>query len=252
MEPFLLLKTKKKLNMKKAVLLLFPFFMLLLSGCTAHLMDPTMNFKPPKYVEQMPSKHEDNSYIANGSIYGQGNHPLFSDHKAIRVNDIVTVIISEQTQSSNKGTKALAKSDVSSLGGGVFTAQGANPAVSAYANKLNGLTNIGFKTNSTSKFSGQGTSTQTASFTTTISARVIKVMQNGNYFIMGKREIMINHEKQIVEVSGVIRPFDIGQNNTINSNQISDAKILYNTEGDINRVTNQGWGSKFIESIWPF
>lgn len=245
-------KDIKNLYMKKVILLTLSIYIIMFSGCTAHLMDPTMNFKPPKYVQQMPSKQESNSYIANGSIYGQGHHPLFSDHKAIRVDDIVTVIISEQTQSSNKGTKALTKSNVSKLGGGIFTAQGANPAISAYANKLNGLTNIGFGTNSTSKFSGKGSSTQAASFTTTISARVIKIMQNGNYFIMGKREVMINDEKQVVEVSGVIRPFDIGQNNTINSNQISNAKILYSTQGDIDRVTNQGWGSKIIESIWPF
>jgi flagellar L-ring protein FlgH len=238
--------------MKRVLLAVLPILMVVLSGCTAHLTDPSMNFKAPKYVEEMPSKEETQSYVANGSIYGQGGHPLFSDHKAIRVNDIVTVIISEQTQSSNQGTKALSKSDTSSLGGGVFTANGANPAVSAYVNKLNGLTNIGVTDNSTSKFSGQGSATQAASFTTTISARVIKVLQNGNYFIMGKREIMINNEKQIVQVSGVIRPFDIGQNNTINSNQISDAKILYKTEGDIDRATNQGWGAKLIQSVWPF
>ena len=238
--------------MKRVLLAVLPILMVVLSGCTAHLTDPSMNFKAPKYVEEMPSKEETQSYVADGSIYGQGNHPLFSDHKAIRVNDIVTVIISEQTQSSNQGTKALSKSDTGSFGGGLFAANGANPAVSAYVNKLNGLTNLGFSDSSTSKFSGQGSATQAASFTTTISARVIKVLQNGNYFIMGQREIMIDNEKQIVEVSGVIRPCDIGQNNTINSNQISDAKILYKTEGDIDRATNQGWGAKLIQSVWPF
>ena len=238
--------------MHKSIFFILSFFAILFSGCAAHLTEPTMNFKPPKYVQQMPSKPETSSYIADGSIYGQGNHQLFSDHKAMRVNDLVTVIISTQTTSSNKNTKALTKSDAEKLGGGIFTAQGANPAVSAYANKLNGLTNIGFGTNSSSKFSGSGSATQAASFTTTVSARVIKVMQNGNYYIMGKREIMVDGEKQIVEVSGVIRPFDIGSNNTINSNQISDAKILYTTEGDLNSVTNQGWGTKLIETIWPF
>lgn len=238
--------------MRKSIFLFLSFFALLFSGCAAHLAEPTMSFKPPKYVEQMPSKPEARSYIADGSIYGQGNHQLFSDHKAMRVNDLVTVIISTQTTSSNKNTKALTKSDAENLGGGVFTAAGGNPAVSAYANKLNGLTNIGFGTNSTSKFSGTGSATQAASFTTTVSARVIKVMQNGNYFIMGKREELINGEKETVEVSGVIRPFDIGSNNTINSNQISDAKILYSSQGDLNSVTNQGWGTKLLETIWPF
>jgi flagellar L-ring protein FlgH len=229
-----------------------PFFLFLFSGCTAHLGDPQMNFKPPKYVEEMPSKEDSDVSASPGSIYGQGGHPLFSDHKAMHVNDIVTVIISEQTTSSNAGTKSLSRSNTDSLGGGIFTSAGGNPAVSAAATKLSGLTNLGYSNTSSSSFTGKGSATQNASFSTTISARVIKVLKNGNYFIMGKSEIMIDNEKQLVEVSGVIRPYDIGESNTINSDQISDAKILYKTEGDLDTTTRQGWGTKLIEAIWPF
>ncbi|HIQ50905.1 MAG TPA: flagellar basal body L-ring protein FlgH, partial [Nautiliaceae bacterium] len=28
-------------------------------GCSTHPMDPTINMKPPKYVEEMPSKEQD-------------------------------------------------------------------------------------------------------------------------------------------------------------------------------------------------
>ena len=83
--------------------------------------------------------------------------------------------------------------------------------------KLNGLTNIGFESGSTNSFSGKGTNTRDEKFTTTISARVIKILENGNYFIEGSRELLINGEKQIIQISGVIRPYDIDQTNTINS-----------------------------------
>ena len=33
---------------------------------------------------------------------------------------------------------------------------------------------------------------------------------------------------------------------------IADAKILYRTEGDIGESTKKGWGTKFVESMWPF
>ena len=223
-----------------------------LSGCTAKLTEPAMNFEPPKYVEQIPSKVETKSFRSTGSIFGQGDNPLFSDHKAMHVHDLVTVIISESAISSNSATKKTAESDKMGLGGGTVVANGGNPAISAYADMINGFTNVGFKTDSTSAYSGQGSSTKNAKFTTTISARVVKVLSNGNYYISGKRELMIDDEKQFIQIAGVIRPYDIDQNNRINSAQISDAKILYSSEGDINKAINQGWGSKLFGSIWPF
>ena len=227
--------------------------LLILSGCTANLTDPEINFKPPAYVEQMPAKEQRDDFTATGSIFGQGGNPLFSDHKAMHVNDIVTVVISETAKSSNTGTKQLSNTDSAKLGGGLFSNTGtANSGMQAQIARLNGYTNVGFQTGSTRNFKGSGTAVQDASFTTTVSARVVKVLKNGNYFISGRREILIDRQKQLVQISGVIRPYDIDQNNRINSSQISDAKILYKTEGDIDRATQQGWGTKIIESIWPF
>jgi len=170
----------------------------------------------------------------------------------MRVNDIVTVVISENAQSSNSGSKQLTENDTFGLGGGSFTSNGGNPAISSAIKKLNGLASIGFGLDSNSAFSGQGTATKDASFNTIVSARIVKVLQNGNYFIAGKREILVDDQKQIIQIGGVIRPYDIDQNNRINSSQISEAKILYKTEGDIDRATEQGWGSKIVQAVWPF
>lgn len=225
---------------------------LLLSGCNAHLTDPEISFTPPKYVEEMPSREEENTFVARGSLFGQGDSPLFSDHKAMHVNDVVTVVISETASSSNVGKKALSEADTMGLNGGVFTSAGGNAAVSSAVGKLNGLANIGFSGGSTSTYAGSGSATKNASFTTTVSARIVKVMANGNYFITGRREIMVDNQKQIMQLSGVIRPYDIDQNNQINSAKVSDAKILYANEGDVDRSTQRGWGSKLIEAVWPF
>jgi len=225
---------------------------LLLSGCTARLTEPEITFTPPKYVEEMPSREEENSFVARGSLFGQGDSPLFSDHKAMHVNDVVTVVISETASSSNVGKKALSEADAMGLNGGVFTSVGANSTVNSAVNNLNGLSNIGFTGGSTSSYAGSGSATKNASFTTTVSARIVKVMSNGNYFITGRREIMVDDQKQIMQLSGVIRPYDIDQNNQINSAKISDAKILYANEGDVDRSTQRGWGSKLVEAVWPF
>jgi len=218
------------------------------SGCTANLTDPEIDFKPPVYVEQMPPKEQQEDFDSVGSLFGKGENPLFSDHKAMHVNDIVTVVISETAKSSNSGSKQLSENDELRLGGGVFTTAGGTKPV----NSLNNITDINFATNSGSTYQGQASATKDASFNTTISARIVKVLANGNYFITGKREILIDDQKQIIQISGVIRPYDIDQYNKINSTQISDAKILYKTEGDVDRATKQGWGSKIVQSIWPF
>ena len=226
--------------------------LLLLSGCTAKMTDPEISFAPPEYVEQMPAKEEEQDFSSTGSIFGQGDNPLFTDHKAMHVNDIVTVMITESASTSNSASKALAKSDSMNLGGGVFTNNGTSSTVDKYVNKLNNLGNVGFGTESTSAFSGSGSYSKDATFTTTISARVIKVLQNGNYFIEGRREIMIDDEKQVIQLSGVIRPYDIDQNNQIDSSQISDAKIYYSNQGEFDQNTKRGWGSKIVNAVWPF
>ncbi|MBN2894838.1 MAG: flagellar basal body L-ring protein FlgH [Campylobacterales bacterium] len=224
---------------------------LVLGGCGAKLTEPEMDFKPPRYVEEMPAKVDEREFASTGSIFGQGENPLFADHKAMHANDIVTVVISETARSSNTMSKDLSENDTIGLGGGTFAAP-SNPAVSSYANTLNGLSNIGFNAQSTSAYKGSGAASKNASLSTTVSARIVKVLENGNYFISGRREIMVDEEKQILQISGVIRPYDIDQNNQINSAQMSDAKIMYASEGDMERATRQGWGSKLVQAVWPF
>ena len=104
----------------------------------------------------------------------------------------------------------------------------------------------------TSTFQGAGSQNRQETFSTTIAARIIKVLQNGNYFIEGSREVLINGEKQIIHLSGVVRPNDIARDNTIESRFIADAKIMYDTQGELKKSTQKGWGTQLIESIWPF
>ena len=228
------------------------YVILFSSGCSAGLGDPEIDFKPPKYVEEMPAKEEKDDFASTGSIFGQGSHLLFSDRKAMKVGDIVTVVISETARSSSSGAKQLSESDSSSLGGGTFSTVAGNTAVSAYMKKLTGLADMRFGSSTNNSYKGQAKASTDTSFSTKVTARVVKVLQNGNYFINGRRDILVDDQKQIIQLSGVIRPYDIDQYNSINSAQISDAKILYKTEGEVDRATKQSWGTKILQEIWPF
>ncbi len=159
-------------------------------------------------------------------------------------NDIVTVVISETIAQSSTGQKTISEENSDKLGAGVFSGVGGGI--------FNKSGKIGFEAGSTNSYTGSGKNSRNETFTTTISARIIKILKNGNYFIEGNRELLVNGEKQIIQISGVIRPYDIDQKNTIDSKYVADAKILYKTEGEIDRATKKPWGSKFVESVWPF
>lgn len=225
---------------------------LVLAGCSVHPADPKISMKAPVYVDETPSKVNETMAPNPGSLFGQGDNPLFSDLKAMHLNDVVTVTITEKTAQSSTGKKALTKQSSDSLGAGITTVGGGTGVLGTASNNLNNLTNIGFTTGSNNAFTGNGSNTRNETFTTTISARIIKILNNGHYFIEGSRELLINGEKQIIQVSGVIRPYDIDKNNNIDSKYITDAKILYKTEGDIDQTTTKPWGAKFMETIWPF
>lgn len=227
---------------------LFFVFLFMFLGCGAST-EPQISMKPPVYVEELPPKQSNNVDVAAGSLFGKGDNPLFSDKKAMNVNDLVTVVIRETTSQSTQANRASTKNNNSNLSGGTLTAGG---GLGNVADAISNYSNIGFQTNSTANYTGTGSQSRSESFTTTISTRVIKILSNGNYFIEGSRELLINGEKQIIQLSGVIRPYDIGQDNTIDSRYIADAKILYKTEGDVATSTKKPWGTRFFEAIWPF
>ena len=214
-------------------------------------MDPTLNMTPPKYVEQMPSQDKEN--VQNpGSLFTNSDN-LFADTKAKRVNDIVTVIITENVSQIFQSSKKLDESNDDN--GGSFNA-GISGGVSFNGHSKNfGNTGISLNLPSMSSkraFNGSGSQNTKQQFQTTISARIVKVLKNGNYYIYGTKEMLLNGEKQIIEISGVIRPQDITPDNTIYSKYISDEKISYKSQGDINEYTHQNWFARFWSKIAPW
>ena len=89
-------------------------------------------------------------------------------------------------------------------------------------------------------------------FETTISAIIEETYQNGNYYIKGKKEMLIEGQKQEIIISGVIRPYDISSDNSINSSQIANLKLLYDKDGVESEILETPWGTRFLRSIWPF
>ena len=99
---------------------------------------------------------------------------------------------------------------------------------------------------------GEGESTRQSSLTAYITARVIDLMPNGNLVIEAKKEVIINKEKQVAVLTGIIRPRDIEYNNVIDSNKIADMQIKFIGKGPVNAQARRGWLSWLLGVIWPF
>lgn len=173
---------------------------------------------------------------------------LFTNPKARRVGDIVTVRIVESSSATNKAsTQTGRSSSVSASVDGLFGLENKYSANSPFFNPFSTVAG-GLE----SGFDGSGTTKRSGDLTAVITARVMDILPNGNLIIMGSREVMVNREKQEITLSGIIRPRDVSAENVVLSTYISDAKIAYSGSGVINDRQRPGWLARAIDLVWPF
>lgn len=216
-------------------------------------IEPSIDHTPPDYVENTPEKEFIPEFNQAGSLFGQGDRPLFADRRAMRPDDLITVLIDETSESSFNTNKTYNGNSGGNITPPLMTYNGQDESQQEAVEFLNNQANFSLqKGNNASNFQGGGNQTQTQNTKMTLTARIIKVLENGNYFIMGNKEILINGEKQIMRLSGVIRSYDITRENTIASRLIADAKIEYQNIGAIGDTTKQKPTTQEIQDRWPF
>ena len=226
------------------ILILVPFIFL---GC-AVTSEPELDFnKPDVQIPKKPPEPIKNK----GSLYSQRGTSLFADKKDLQVGDIIQIVISEDLTSKSTNKRELSSTRDNSLGGGLLASTGTN-GLSSVANKVNSTLGVGFSTNSDSSDKGSVKTSLDETFETTVSAIIEETYENGNYYIKGRKEMLVEGQKQEIIVSGVIRPYDITSDNSINSSQIADLKLLYDKDGTESEILETPWGLKLIRKIWPF
>ena len=108
-------------------------------------------------------------------------------------------------------------------------------------------------TNSASSYNGDGNTSRQGSIRGQITCRVIEVREDTkNLVIFGWKEVRANRETQYLSLSGVVRPQDIRNDNTISSQVIADAKIEYTGSGVVSDKQGPGLGARILDTIWPF
>ncbi|QJT10611.1 flagellar basal body L-ring protein FlgH [Oceanidesulfovibrio marinus] len=228
---------------------------LVLAACT----ETKQNVQTTPVISPPPAEDIEPSIAENpGSIFNPGDAGyLFEDNRARRVGDIVLVNVVENSSSTLTATTNSEKK--SSMDFGVqsaFLRKSVGVGELLGVDPLDMKGNVGstpiIQFNSDDKFEGDGDTSRTADISATVGARVVKVLPGGLMQIEGGREVRINDETQLLVVRGLVRPRDIGPDNSVLSSQLADAFIEIYGKGVLADRQKPGWLTRIIDNVWPF
>jgi flagellar L-ring protein precursor FlgH len=216
---------------------------LLLAGCLATSYDTAMKREP---IVLPPLPPEVKATPAPGSIWAgaTSNNLIFTDRKARNIGDIVTIVVDEKAEGENNANTDLKRSSSTTAGitGFLQTQPEQKYLVGGYS--LGGATDNNHK--------GEGKTNRDGILKGRISARVVRVLPNGNLIIEGRRMLTVNSEDQFMVITGLIRPDDVTTDNLIYSQYIADARIVYAGKGVVDDKMRPGWMARVVDWVWPF
>jgi flagellar L-ring protein precursor FlgH len=147
---------------------------------------------------------------------------LVADHRALRVGDNLTVVVTEIT-SSTTDARTTADKDGS---------------VSGSASLHQRQQQAAFNLNET--FNGGGTIERSGKLLARLTVVVQSVESDGNLRVKGEQSIIVNGDKQKLFVEGRVRQQDIAADNTVMSSRLSEARISYTGNGVLSEKQRQG------------
>jgi len=188
-----------------------------------------------------------------GSIWARANdriRPLHTDDTARRTGDMLTIVIEEHSVIENETSRGLSKdssrkasvqSNVDLLGG-----------IDRITGKLFNLPKAEVNMSASSSFDGDAEFDSDRQVKDQITVTVADVLPNGNLVVVGTREREIHGDRQVMQISGVVRPSDITFANTVRSDQVAEFKIVFLHAGQENDFTRPGWLDRILNFTNPF
>ena len=163
------------------------------------------------------------------SLYSEGSFkPLVEDRRAYRIGDVLTVLVYENASATASANTTTAKTN------------GLNIGVRANGRDHGGSISVG------DDFAGKGQIQRTGRLAAQLSVTVDGVAPNGDLLVSGKQDILINGEKQLLQVAGRVRPIDVSEINTVPSTRLADANITYVGDGILAEKQRQGILTRFL------
>ncbi|AZZ43640.1 flagellar basal body L-ring protein FlgH [Stutzerimonas zhaodongensis] len=204
----------------------------LLGGCASFNEmlpeEPSTEYEPLELDYSLPP-------TTGGGLFRSGySGSLISDRRAVRVGDILTVVLDESTQSSKSAGTSFGKE--SSVGIGVPTILGKTyPDVETSASGER-------------EFKGSAKSSQQNTLRGSIAVSVHRVLPNGTLLIKGEKALRLNQGDEYIRLTGLVRIDDINRYNQVSSQSVANAKISYAGRGVLNDSNSAGWLTRFFAS----
>jgi len=197
----------------------------------------------PDYAPIVPDDNPVQAKVTGSLFNPQYNNNIFSDIKARRVGDIITVTLTESTSAKKQASSNLGKDNSFELD--PVNLGGEDVVIGGYT--------IEGSLNQTSSFSGNGSADQSNSLEGNISVTVVRVLPNNNLVIRGEKWLMLNNGSEFIRLTGLLRPQDVDADNKVNSSLIANARIQYGAIDELGEAQIQGWATKFLNgNKWPF
>lgn len=188
-----------------------------------------------------------------GSIWpGEtSRNALFADLRARNVGDIVTIDVVEKTSATKDASTSTARKSNDNIAISKLFGLPLSFGMRGFLGSKNPFSPE-IQSSYDSSFDGSGSTKRSGELSATITARVVEILPNGNLVLEGKKDTVINNENQYLILTGIVRPEDISQSNTVSSSSISDARLEYSGKGVLADEQSPGWLRRILDNVWPF
>jgi flagellar L-ring protein FlgH len=198
----------------------------------------SMPMPEPQVTERQPN-----------SLWRSGARAFFKDQRAARVGDLLTVVINIDDSAQVNNTSTRSRNNTDSMGmPNLLGLETDLTNILPEGNDLNSL----ISASGSNTDSGAGAINRTEKIELQVAAVISQLLPNGNMVLRGSQEIRVNNEVRVLNISGIIRPEDIGATNTISYEKIAEARIAYGGRGQITDVQQPPYGHQVLDILSPF
>lgn len=213
----------------------------------SQIVNPTTQKEYQPVSLPMPSPKHTNPQ--KNSLWAADRTTFFKDQRASDVGDIITVTIEidDKAELDNETERTRESSESAGLDSFLGYEQSLNRVL---PEAIDNTSLVGG--NADSNFKGKGGVDREEKIEVKLAALITQILPNGNMVLHGRQEVLVNYEKRILGIDGVIRPEDISVQNTIPYEKIAEARISYGGEGQISDVQQPRYGQQLYDIVFPF
>jgi len=192
---------------------------------------------------------------AAGSLWAKAtrrSRNLYADDTARDVGDMLTIVIKERSSFENEMNREGGKKSSRTA-----STTGTVDLMDLALGKVRGteafrLPKIDVSSSYDNQFAGESKTDGERTVDDHITVAVEDVLPNGNLVVLGTRYREVMGDRQIVQVSGIVRTSDISFANRIDSTRVADFRLVLKIEGQDNHYTRPGWFNWMVNVVNPF